>query len=171
MFDQPLMILVWSSMAFAGMAAWYVATRSRWAMAGCILVVVGAVGLLVIERMVVTPEEQIRIDLHRLARDLETNDLQRIAAGIDPSATQILADVERAQRFATIKKVSIKSNLEIQVAPGNPPRKANATFNAVATLQLKTGEPQIVPRIVDLRLTYQQDRWLVQEYELKAPVQ
>ena len=75
-----------------------------------------------------------------------------------------------AMKRVQIERISVKRNLKVVVGVGRPPRSAEAQFNAVATITPRQfGEDMIIPRFVVVRFRFENDRWLIKDYELFDP--
>jgi hypothetical protein len=171
-FEQPLMILFFAALAVGAAAIAFVQTQHRYAFWSLIVAVVVSALLLLAERMIVTPGEQVRLALRTVAARLEANDINGVLDGISPQAEAMRNEVRTRMRQFKVLSVSIKPNLKVTVGPQRPPRTAEARFNAVATLNVPGGgqSPWTIPRRLVVRFRREGEAWQITEYESYDPI-
>ena len=94
-------------------------------------VVLLAAGLVIVERSILTPREEVRAEIYAIAAALEANDTDAVLAHVSPTVPKLRERGARALGEVIIEQVKIKPNLKVQLAAGDPPTKATATFNVV----------------------------------------
>lgn len=129
---------------------------------------VGAVAglLLLVEYVVVTDVEQIQDTLAATAAAIATNDANAVKEFVAAEDTRTRNAIDNLYDDFYIERVSIKSNLKIEVTPAEPPT-ALATFNAVAVGgEQRSGTRGVtVPRFLKVSLRKDGDRWLITDHE------
>ncbi|MCH7725580.1 MAG: hypothetical protein IH991_03740 [Planctomycetes bacterium] len=120
------------------------------------------VGLLVLERMVVTDEEELVETLNNIAHAIERGDLEAVLQHIHPSAGKVLNAARKYHKDYTFRAVAITSMREIIVNDQDPP-KAQMHFIVRLDVTLSSGDRPFVHGI-SLYLSKENDRWLVYDY-------
>ena len=176
LFDKPIYIVVIGAvLAVLVGAAWSASGRKELlyalaAIAG--LVIVG----LIVERAVVTDSEAIRATLMEIARDVQSNNVQRVTSHIAASEGQL---VQKAQsempnyRFTECRLTKIH---KIDIHEAGESRTAIVEFNIVATGTFRQGSIEVsdtrVPRWIRLDMVREADgAWRVRDYHHEAPQQ
>jgi hypothetical protein len=172
--EQPLTILFWGSLWVAVAAATWVQTRHRLAAVALALAILSVLVMLGIERMVVTPAEEVESTLQTIARRLEANDVEGVLQYLSPTAESLRDEVRSYLRRVRVKTISIKSNLRVTTSSSRRPvRSAKARFNAVATLDGPAnwgGDASLtVPRLLVVRFRLEEAGWRVTDYESFDP--
>ena len=169
--EQPIVILFVGAFLFAATGAIWVQTRDRRA-----LLAVGSVVLLtglwfLVERLVVTEVEQVEQTIRTIADELENNNVDAVVNYISAGDPSLREEVRRTLSMATVKKVSIKSNLTATVTRRSAFTSAEARFNAVATVEDRSGlvGTHTVPQFLVVRLRKEGDQWRVRSYEMSDP--
>ena len=129
-------------------------------------VVVLAFVLLLIERYVVTDRELVEETLYDAAAALEANDVEAVAALIAPSGEALEREIRNRMRTMEIRTARI-ADLQVEFSPLELPPKASAAF--LGRLEFKdAGVPfEQILRRVRVALVEEDDRWLIQSYDLK----
>jgi hypothetical protein len=130
------------------------------------------IGLLLLENLVVTIPEQIENTLHRIARDVETNDLNQVLPHVYSGAPVTLAEAEREFPRYTLSDVDIKRNVEIRLVPGESPPLAEVTFNVTLDVrERRDGGIQYGHAALFVELTMRQEggQWKVASYRYQEP--
>ncbi len=171
LFEQPLLILFFGTLLVAVTAVIWVQTRHRRALIGLGVATLMVLGLLGLERWVVTPAEQVKSTLRTIARRLEANDVAGVMEYISPQSEALRHEVQARMRQIKVKKISIKRNLKVTVRSGQGGASAEARFNAVATVDgpRSFGGTFTVPRFVVVRFRREGERWRVKDYESFDP--
>jgi hypothetical protein len=171
LFEQPLVILFSGALALAIASAVWLQTRRPAALMVLIATLATTAAGLLVERLVVTDAEQVQSLLHRIAKQMERNEVADVVAQISESAAGLRAEVQDVLSRVTVEKVSIKRNLRVKVVHRTGKKSAEARFNAVATVQDRRGMlgTHIVPRYLVVRFRYEADGWKVTDYEAFDP--
>jgi hypothetical protein len=171
--EQPLWILVGGALLAAGSAAIWVQTRHRLAAWALGLSVLGTIGGLTLERLIVTPAEEVEQALQAIAERLEANDVPGVLEWISPESSAIGDQIRSYLGRVRVRSISIKPNLQVSTSPARPVRSATARFNAVASVEGPrdwTGGAEVtVPRRLLVRFRRGDNRWLVTDYEVFGP--
>lgn len=139
------------------------------AMAG-VLVVVG-LGVL-IERIVVTDQEQVADTLAAVAKGVEANDVEGVLAFIDPASTGMRASVRMALASARVSEVRIY-DLVVEVNERSNPPTAGAEFTGRVKGSYRGesgGGEGMLLRKFTVNFRRQGDRWLMTDYEDRGAI-
>jgi hypothetical protein len=169
LWEHPWVIAFVGLMTTALLVAGRMQTQRRAFLWGAVVSLVATGVLLALEQRIVTDREQVRATLYRIADDLERNDAQAVIAAMDPKAPQLAQEVNVLLKRAVVQSISIKSNLQIELDRGEPPRTAVATFNAVAVLEDRAGQygRQRFPYFVTVYFRRRENHWKVEAYRLQ----
>ena len=173
--EQPLYIVVMGIVLgiLAG-GCWTISNRKEF------LYVLGAVVAftviaLVVERLVVTDAEAIRSTLNEIARDVQSNDHQRLVEHIsqaNPSLAQEAAAVMPNYKFTECRVTKIHGT---DVDASSEPRSAKVQFNVLVAGSFRQGGMEAsgtYGRWVELHMVKEPDgRWRVQAYDHRPPQQ
>lgn len=135
--------------------------------AGGMLLLLG--GVVFIERVVVTPSEEVAQTLHEIASDLEVNNIEGVLRHISTTAPELEHDARGRLRGVTLEQVKIKRNLSVDVTPPSDPTAANARFNCVVVGSDKSGMmgKRKGAFYFDVKFLKEQGSWRVASYEMK----
>ena len=129
------------------------------------------IGLVVLERFVTTPAEEVEQALLTLAATLETNDVAAVQEFIAPDAAGVRNAAQRHMPRYQINEVHIARDLEVKVdSTANPP-KAVAKFTCRVNANDRKGELPYNNAILEFSITFRKvgDKWLVDEYDVDQP--
>ena len=173
LFEQPLIILFAGVFVGAVLGGAFVATNHRGFLAGLLLSAVATVGMLLVERLVVTEREQVKAALLTMSRDLESNNVGAVTRHIASSATDLKSEAESRLHQIQVDQARIKRNLKISVNDRIARPTARATFNAVLKLQTKSGQlaERPIPRFFELDLRKEGADWKVESYQMHDPLE
>jgi hypothetical protein len=172
LFDRP------ATIAFLG-AALCIPIAIAWVMTGKkqVLYALGAaftvmVALLITERMVVTDREAIEAMLPQLARDVQNNDLPKVATHVYSGAPTLKQKVQGELHNYHFTECRITKLLEIKINEQAEPRSAEVSFLAAAAGDFKAegtsfsfAKEAPIRRHVTLQLRRENDgRWTVEDY-------
>lgn len=176
LFESPIPLLAVGVIVAAIFGVTFLQTGKRWAAAGAVAAVLASVALLVVERLVVTPSEEVRATLHDLEQTLDANDLPGVISFIDPDAARVLSSANARLPGVKIDDARITTPIKVEVNEyGNPPT-ATAVFtgridvsgNFGGGLVAIEGQPYI--RRFTLKLRRGADRWLIYDYSEADPL-
>jgi hypothetical protein len=156
----PVIVVGIVSELVLGAILWHTGRgRLLWLMAG-----VAALTLLgvVIERLVVTPREQVAMTLEDARRAVVANDLPATLRFLTTSAREerdLATMVLRRWKFSA----AAIHDLEISLEPENAPQRAKVRLVAVAAFEDRRGEfsHERYPARVEIQLERSGDRWLI----------
>ena len=137
-----------------------------------LLLTIGAVlallvGLLVLERMVVTDEEELLETLDNLAIAIEQGDLDVVLQHVHPSAKKVIEDARRYHQQYKIQAVAITKIRKIIVNDQVPPTAEMHFIARVDGMIPATGGQIRGVSGVILHLSKVSGRWLVNKFEPK----
>ena len=125
------------------------------------------VGLLVLERMVVTDEEELVETLNNLAIAVERGDLEAVLQHVHPSAERVIQDARRYHQQYKFHAVAITNMRKIIVNDQNPPTaEMHFIVRADVTISATSARHSRVSGVI-LHLSKISDHWLVNRFEPK----
>ena len=158
--DDPTPILIGGGLALAILAAIvYFTGRAAWMFGMAIVAAIMGLAVL-IDFLVVTDRELINEVIVEGATALESNQLDKVLRLVSPAATELQALARVTMQSVKFKDVRVTTSPQIVVNPLTSPKTAVARFAAVAEVGTTSGTFK-VPRRVEVRFEWQQDRWLV----------
>ena len=131
-------VLIGALMTLILLGGW-MQTAKRWLLVLAVLVIFITVGLVILERNVVTDREQITITLHDIARLVEKNNVDEAVGYVHSQAKEVRERAAAELPKYEFRVVEIKRNLEIEVFPDHQPPKAVAEFNVRVEATVKNG--------------------------------
>jgi hypothetical protein len=174
-FDQPLYIVVIGIVLGVIVGAlWTASGRQEWLYALGAVVAFTLVWLLV-ERLVVTDREAIRATLLEIARDVQSNDVERVVKHVAKANPELVARAQGEMPNYKFSECRITKVHLTDIDASTEPRSAVVEFNVVATGTFRQGSIEItdtVPRWVKLQFVREEDgQWRVQNYDHAPPQQ
>ena len=139
------------------------------ALAGASLL--ATIGMVLLERKVVTQWEQIEHTLKDICTDLETNAPENVLRYISSRADQLKRRANIRMRQGIIVEASVKPNLRIDLLSDHHPPLAQARFNGVLKVRGRLSKGvRIIPRffVVDFRKE-EDGMWRVTDFEASDP--
>jgi hypothetical protein len=169
--ERPLPILFLGVVLVAILVGGLVQTGRRWLLLAIGAAVLLTAGMLVLERLVVTPAEQVEATLRRIADDIARNDVEAVIASISPGRPELRQEARRHMNLVTISDVTIKANLRVQVLSDRNPPLAEARFNAVIRGTDRAGQlgTRIYPRFFVVNFRQEDGQWRVRGYAMHDP--
>jgi hypothetical protein len=160
---------------FAGLCifAWFQNGRKQLVMA-FFGVIAATLAFLALERWWVTETEEIKSTIRQIARDVESNDFNRMAAHFHPSASEIREAARSEVGNYDFKSISVKDNFEVKLNLNHRPQKAEVGFNAVAVVTVHSlgAQDMTVARYVEF-LMYKDSadgKWKVAGYGHRSAI-
>jgi hypothetical protein len=160
---------------FAGLCifAWFQNGRKELAIA-IFAVIAATIAFLALERWWVTETEKIKSTVRQIARDVESNDFNRMVAHFHPSATEIQEAARSEVGNYHFRSISVKENFEVKLNLDHRPQKAEVGFNAVAVVTVRSLSEQemTVARYVEF-LMYKDSadgKWKVAGYGHRSAI-
>ncbi|HYM86212.1 MAG TPA: hypothetical protein VET30_05690 [Pseudoxanthomonas sp.] len=175
LFDQPLyIVIIGIVLGILVGGAWTASGRKEllYALGG----VVGlTIVLMIIERLVITDAEAIRITLNEIARDVQNNNLKRLVGHISKANPSLVQRAEAEMPNYKFSECRVTKVHQTDVDADSEPRSAVVTFNVVASGTFRQAGLEVsdtVPRWVQLHMVREEDgRWRVQNYKHAPPQQ
>lgn len=163
--DSPLAIAAVGGVAITFTAIVFAARRSGASLAALGAVTAITLGLLVVERLVVSPGEQVEAALDALLAAIEANDVAAVLAHIDPAAAKIRADVQSLVPLLRVEAANA-GTVQVEVDEAAQPPAAVATFRAfLHGVHVRTAaRVGYINQRVDLHWQKRGDQWLVTSY-------
>ena len=127
------------------------------------------VALVIIERMVVTPREQISATLHVIADRLQQNDVEGVVEFVSSGKPKLREEARRKMDQFTVHDVEIKRNLKIDLLAQQGRELADVSFNAILSLEGYGVEFRRQPLFFVLKMRSEDGQWRVREYEVQDP--
>jgi hypothetical protein len=126
---------------------------------------------IVVERVVVTPREEVEATIDEVADSLAANDIQRALGHISPTATQTRSRAEWGLDRFEVSKTKI-TGLTININELTSPPTATAEFKGFITIARdKKGEIPSRTYVVAFTAEFERhgDRWLIAEHTEDTP--
>jgi hypothetical protein len=164
--EDPTLLLVAAGVIAAGLLVAFFRTGR-----GVYLLWLGAVILATmicvgIERYVVTDREMVEETLNGAASAVEANDVDQTLAYVANDAVALREEIRSRLPRLRIEEVRM-ADVTIDFSPLELPPKAIARFLGIAKFKADGVPYDRVLRPVTVRLVKQNDRWLVESYELR----
>ncbi len=171
--ESPLLIVIMGLLVVIVLGGAWVQTGRKPLLYTAITAGIMTALLLGVERFVKTDREEVRETLFQIARDVESNDLQKVLAHVYSGSTDVRNRAASEFPRYHLTAVGIKRNLQIIVEPKHFPPKAVAEFNVVVSGTDKDGymSERAVPRFVIVTFYKEDDHWRVRSYEHFDPQQ
>jgi hypothetical protein len=172
--ESPYTILLTGAF-FASLCifAWFQNPR-REILMGLLGILVVTAALFGLERWWVTDGEAIQATIYQIARDVESNDVNRMLPHFHPSARDIAEQARNEVGNYQFESISVKSNFEIELEPNHQPPKALVGFNAVAVLSVASEgmKNSTIPRYIQFAM-YKDSadgKWKIAGYAHKSAI-
>ena len=173
LFDRPVAVGILGVILCVPIAiAWVMTGRKEvlYALAAAFAVFVG---LLIMERAVVTDRETIEATLPVIMRDVETNNHQAVLGHIYSGSPQLKQQAQSELANFHFIECRITGRPTVEVNAQDNPRSATATFNAAAAGDFKYGgesgsftKEGPIRRHIILKMRKEADgRWTVEDYD------
>jgi hypothetical protein len=171
-FEDSVPTMIVGGLTAAILGGGWIQTGRKWLLYLMIAAIALTVALVIVERLVVTPREQVKATLFEIARLVADNELQAAVdyaySGSPHIRDMALAELSRYH----FHSVDIKRNLTIAVFPDHDPPRATADFNVVVSLDTRDGflQERRIPRFVEVTLLREEDgQWRVSNYAHDVP--
>ncbi len=144
----------------------FVRTGRVWALAVMAAAVAGLVGLVVLERAIVTETEEVEDTLYGIAEDLEANDTTRVLDSFAPNCPRI-GQTRSALSRVTVQSATVGRDLEVRINKLTSPPTATAYFTGRLQVRDNSGT---IPyenyiRKFKIKLERHADRWLIADFD------
>ena len=173
LFDRPVSVAILGVILCVPIAiAWVMTGRKE------VLYALGAafaifVGLLIMERVVVTDREAIETTVLQIARDVQANDHQAVLSHIYSGSPQLKQKAQSEIANYVFTECRVTKAPTVEVNTDDKPRSAKVTFPAAAAGDFKYGgnsmsfsKEQPVRRQIIFKMRKEADgRWTVEDYD------
>jgi hypothetical protein len=123
--------------------------------------------LLFVERVVVTPSEQVEQSLSSLMDAIQANDLPAIVSMIEPSAKHVRSDAETLIPQVKVKETG-STSVRVEVSESTNPLRATAFFRGrIDGTHSRTGSRIFYFDNVEIDWQQVGDQWLIVDYRVK----
>jgi hypothetical protein len=172
LFDRPVYVALLGVMFCVPIAIAWVMTGRKEVLYVLAVAFSIFVGLLIMERMVVSDREAIEATVQQIARDVQANDHPAVQRHVYSGSPKLLKEVQAELSNYKFIECRITSQPEVEVNAKDQPRSAQVTFLAAAAGDFKyegmsasaTKEAPIRRRIT-LNMRKEADgRWTVESY-------
>ena len=171
-FEDPVPAMIVGGLTAAILGGGWIQTGRKSLLYVMIVVILLTVALVVVERVVVTPREQVKDTLFEIARLVAENDIEAASSYAYSGAPQIRQAAIAELSLYQFQSVDIKRNLKIKVEPDRDPPRATADFNVVVTMGTRDGfiSERRIPRYVEITMYREADgQWRVADYAHDDP--
>jgi len=170
LFESPVQVGLMGVALTLVLGVGWVQTGDRRLLFGTIAAALLGVALVGIERMVETDRETIELLLHRIAADVQSNDVERVIQHFHSSQTEALARARAEMPKYRFSQISVRQIHVIDVHAKNIPPVATCEFNVVAVGEyLEYPSERTVPRFVVLQLKMEDGTWKIADYMHDEP--
>lgn len=168
LFENSLAIIVFGLFVFVPMVmlANHYSDWRIWAGAGAILVLI--VGLVALERYIVSPREKLRATVSEMAKWVQQNEREKLLKYFSEEMSEVRQRAKKELPRYDFSRCSVTSFNEIKVDANNP-NSGSVDFTVAVTLMYQ-GIKQSALRDVTLIFQKQSDgNWRVVQYSHQAP--
>jgi len=127
-------------------------------------VVLGTLGLVLLERSVVTEREEIEAALESLFVAIEAGDLPGVLAHIDPASSGVLAEAKTLLPMLRVKDMGVSSIVAKIDTNSDPPTAPSEMRIKVDGIHIRSGQRLFYFDKVLVQWTKKEGRWLVSGY-------
>jgi hypothetical protein len=133
--------------------------------AAMVVVLAATIGLLALERVVVTEREEVEDTLDAVAAALESNDVPAVLAAFSPNCPR-LGEVKSALSRFTVREARIGGDLEVRINRLTSPPSAATYFTGRIDGKDSRGEFPYEHMIRKFKVTLERrgDKWLIADY-------
>lgn len=172
LFESPTTALIVGGLTTALLITGFLQTGWKSLLVGTLLTIAATIGMVVLERMVVTERERVEQVIYDVAACVERNDVEAAISHVHSGASRIRDHAKREFSSWKFSRVVVKSNLEVKLTPTENPQTAVASFNVVVVLSdaSESIKDQHVARMVQVTLRKEQDEWRVWSYTHMNPL-
>ena len=158
-----------SGLALEGVLAVMHLATGRGRLVGAMIgVLVVTLGLVVVERLVVTEREEVAQALDAVAVALTTNDLPRVLKFVSQSVPQTRAAAQANLGRVVIRTAEVGSDLKIDLQASTQPPTATARFVARFSGSDKSGQTRFDKYVqrLEVQLVKEDGQWRIAAYKL-----
>ncbi len=169
--ENPLLVLVLGGITALVFGALWLHSGRKPALIAMLVVIAGVVSVLIAGRVIQSDRAAVRATIHRIARDVERNDVEALLRHIHSSVPGVRERAASEMPRYKFEEVKVKQNLEIEVFPQESPPRATAEFNVVVVASDRSGliNGRQVPRFVRITFLKEEDSWRLADYAHDDP--
>ena len=174
--EQPVLILVSGTILVSVFVGGLVQTGRRSLLYLAIAAAFATGGLLLLERMTITPREEVRATLYVIAHHLEQDDVDAVLGFISDGKPKLKREAKQKMGLVEIGEVDIKRNLRVKIVEARGIQVAEARFNCVIHFDRIKGFSEMsnvsrrYPQFFVVRFRQDDDGcWRVRDYEMQDP--
>lgn len=170
--EEPLYIAILGIITIAFLFYAWTQTGYRWMMHAMFAAIALTLGMLLLEHLVDTEAELIEKTVLQIARDCETNDIDRILPHVYSGAPVAADEARREFGRHVVSDVDIKHNLEVRIVPNESPPLAEVSFNVGLNVrERREGGINYGPVRLFVQLTMRKEggQWKVASYRYQEP--
>jgi hypothetical protein len=165
LFENPIAIWCGGAVLTALAIIVYLQLRTKGSLVAILGIVLATATLLVFERLIVTPREQVQQTLNDLATRIAVNDLPGVITFIEPGSMAVRADAESLMPLVTVHRASILGTPEIAVDMASSPPTATVDCQGLVDVTVKQNgiEGPYMDR-VQIHFVREGECWLIDSY-------
>lgn len=165
--ENPLPIWSLGAVCFAVSVIAFLAKRSLGSILGMVSIIALTLLLVFVERIVITPSEEVEQALTTLMSAIEANDLPVVLARIDPAAQHVRTDAETLMPQMKVKETgSTAVRVEVNES-ANPPRATVHFRGRIDGTHTRSGARIFYFDQVEIDWQKSGDQWRVLDYRAK----
>jgi hypothetical protein len=163
--QQPLVLIVAGAVVVLVLFGVLQQTGKKWALIAMVAAALATVGLVVVERMVITPEEAVRATLYAIAKDVERGDIEAVVAHLSSRSPELHDQVRAVMKPYRAEEVRVTQIRDLVVQPDGGHASVHVHVRAVGGDRGGMFEHQ--PYFPQFNVTFvlEEDQWRVQDYE------
>jgi hypothetical protein len=165
LFENPVAIWCGGAVLLTLAIVVHLQMRTRASLLAIAVIVLLTAALLIAERLIVTPREEVQQTLDQLAARIEANDLPGVLTFIVPASKAVRADAESLMPLVTVNRAAIVSTPEITVNMDGQPATADVSCQGLVDVTVKQNGMQgpYLDR-VKIHFVRSGNRWLIESY-------
>jgi hypothetical protein len=162
--EDPTFVIICGTIISLALLIALIKTGRVLFIAWLVLAVVITVGLVFLERAIVTDREKIEIVLAEGADALSKNNIPRAVSLVSPSQAKIVASIQnQTKRIKFSECFIITQNIELEKL--NPPSHGTAVITG--KISVEGAFPYSGPIKVKLNFVREGEKWLIEDYEVQ----
>ncbi len=166
--ESPFVLIVIGLIATMTLAVFFVQTKEK----RLLPFIIGALCLtlipMVTDALVVTDREALKLSVQRLARSIQSNDIEKTLEYSHPDAPHVYASIEKEMPNYKFTWCAVTRFKKIEVAESG--RTANVTFIVTVNVEAKKGPTGAGFREVMLEMAKDsKDAWKIKHYRHYSP--
>ncbi len=171
LFEQPWTLGVAGALVVIILVSGWVKTWNVWLLVGAIASLVGTAALILVERTIETPREEVQRTLAVIAADIESNDPARVVRHISALSPDMIAKAQAELPKHHFRNVKITSVDKIDINERGHDPKAYVEFRVVVEGDFFNGQmSHRVPRFIMVTMHREDGVWKISDYEHHQPL-